>query len=83
MVLVVQASACASPWDVAGALNNRTTHSSPGESSRDGEQGRSQSQYSLLSLDGVGGCHIVAGDVACLSGAERVGQPPVSLSEQG
>lgn len=43
---------------------------------------RSRTTYSLLSLDGVGGRHIVAGDVTGLSRAQRVCQPPVSLSEQ-
>lgn len=42
----------------------------------------SRTTYSLLSLDGVGGRHIVAGDVTGLSRAQRVCQPPVSLSEQ-
>lgn len=55
----------------------------PAQERSDGEQAGGQSSYSLLSLDGVGGRHVVAGDVARLSRAERVGQPPVSLSECG
>lgn len=39
--------------------------------------------YSLLGLDRVGGRHIVARDVTRLSRAERVGQPPVTLSKEG
>lgn len=43
---------------------------------------RSRTTYSLLGLDGVGGRHVVAGDVTGLSCAQRVCQPPVSLSER-
>lgn len=42
----------------------------------------SRTTYSLFSLDGIRGRHVVTGDVAGLPRAQRVRQPPVSLSEQ-
>lgn len=66
--------------------SRHSTHSNPGEKLQtcgDRGQARDQVPYSLLSLDRVRGRHVVAGDVACLSRAERVGQPPVTLSKEG
>lgn len=48
-----------------------------------GGQAGDRVAYSLFSLDRIGGRHIVAGDVTRLSRAERVRQPPVTLSKEG